>query len=73
VLSDTERKLLRIVWKLYRSDWHKPDLTTLCRLSQRTPEKVKAAVSSLIAQGYIEAQDGRLRVVAAWELNRRLI
>jgi DNA-binding MarR family transcriptional regulator len=73
VLSDTERKLLRILWNQNGLEWFRPDLKQLCRMSQRNFGQVKAAVRGLIAQGYIEVRDDRLRVVAVWELKRRLL
>ncbi|MGE7225450.1 helix-turn-helix domain-containing protein [Paenibacillus glucanolyticus] len=67
MLSDTERKILRIFWNLHGHEWFRPGLQQLCRLSQRTPGQVKTAVRNLIEKGYIEFQGGRFRVVVAWE------
>jgi len=67
MLSDNERKLLRILCSLYGQGWVTPDLERLCRLSGRSEQQVKAAVKRLIVERYVEIKPGSLRVVEGWE------
>lgn len=67
MLSDTDRKVLRILFNIYRNNWSRPDLDQLCRLSGRPPQQVRAAVKTLIQERYVELDRQFVRVVRAWE------
>ncbi|KIL42108.1 hypothetical protein SD70_02695 [Gordoniibacillus kamchatkensis] len=67
MLSDLERKVLMILWNLYRDTWSRPDLLKVSRLSGRTEQKVREAIKALRAAEYIEVRIGELRVLKVWE------
>jgi len=67
MLTDTERKLLRILWSLYGNAWIKPDIDRICRLSVRPPDQVRAAVKGLIGKEYVELKPGFIRVIQSCE------
>ncbi|MBP1992565.1 hypothetical protein [Paenibacillus eucommiae] len=63
MLSDVERKLLRITLNRYRNDWHTPDIQLLSQYSQRDNGTVRAGMRRLHEQGYLEADGGKIRAV----------
>lgn len=54
MLSDSARKLLRILWSLGRHEPARLDFPALCRMSQRKRGVVMVALAELERAGYIE-------------------
>ncbi|RXZ84563.1 hypothetical protein EBB07_00670 [Paenibacillaceae bacterium] len=69
MLSDLERKLLRVVFNLNRNEWVRLDIPRIAHLSVRSQQQVRAALNSLWRQGYLEHNDGKSRVVYSREKN----
>lgn len=67
MLSDIERKVLRILYNLYQQNWIRPDLARVSQFSQRSEQRVRAAVKGLIAAGYIEIKENRMRILIPGE------
>lgn len=68
MLTDTERKVLRILAKMYGHEWVRPNIAKISRLSLRTPDQVRAAVKGLVKHGYAEIAAGKMRVLYASEM-----
>lgn len=71
MLPDLERKTLRVLASLYGSNWVRPDLLRVAKLSQRDERRVRSAVKVLVASGYIEIKDGQMRIIHAFDLAHR--
>lgn len=67
MLNDDERKILRVLFNLYRQDWVQLNLDDLCRYTGRSPGRVKAATRNLIEKKFIEVKDKEMRIIKAWE------
>lgn len=59
MLEDTERKILRILWTLYKHDWVRPDIEKISRLSVRPANRVRSAIKALDLKDYIELELSR--------------
>ena len=70
MLTDTERKVLRILYNLYRHDPAEINLPALERYAQRSPVQLLEALGGLRDKGLIEwdAERGLVRVIywRAW-------
>lgn len=56
-MTDTERKVLQILWSLSRGQGLRIDIRRLQRLSQRSQAQIQAALRQLAVEEYIQ-QDG---------------
>lgn len=65
-LTDTERKLLRILVNRYGTNQVMIDIDLLARLSGRTPECVQQALQSLDTKGCISYFVTRVEVLIPW-------
>ncbi len=72
MLSDDARKVLLIVWSMYRSEWanYTKDIPVICRRSGRTERRARDALNELVKLGYLEHKEGHTRVLFASELQR---
>jgi|GEM_PF-3349469 len=61
MLDDTSRKVLRILFNLYRGDIFYLDIELISRYSNRSEERVKAAVKKLIELEYLGWHETRNR------------
>lgn len=66
MLSDNERKILRIIWSLYQNEPFHPSIDQLRRMSQRSESQVRKAIRGLLDQGYITEKG--FKVIYGWEL-----
>ncbi|EFM10187.1 conserved hypothetical protein [Paenibacillus curdlanolyticus YK9] len=67
MLDDTARKVLRILFNSYRQEWSRIDLKRLRHLSGRSKELTDQALRELLKEGFIEHQNGLVRVINGWE------
>jgi len=69
MLSDRERKLLRILWNLNQLEWVKIDFALICRLTGWTENEVNLQIDRLIEEKYVERDEGDhfIRVIEAWD------
>lgn len=69
MLTDTERKLLLMLWHLYHSNAAHIDIPKIARLSGRKPAQIRAALCALAEAGYAEwdSAAGVVRVFTGWE------
>ena len=72
-LSDTERKLLRILFHCYGMMPARVDMRRLERLAQRTEKQIVAALRQLAEERYITLEDGIVRVVVPEERQLRWV
>lgn len=53
MLDDTSRKVLRILFNLYRFNEFTIDVELLARYAMRTPKQIKTAVNALVKDKYL--------------------
>ncbi|WP_054024958.1 hypothetical protein [Bacillus sp. FJAT-28004] len=53
MLDDAARKVLTVMWNVYRNDPSKIDVDIISRRAQRTEEQVKAAINKLVKEGFV--------------------
>ncbi len=66
ILTDTERKILRILFNRYRLDQTHADIDLLSRLSGRSPDRVQQALHGLAAKGHITYELPLVQVLLPW-------
>lgn len=72
MLSDDARKILAIVWSMYRSEWaiYTKDIPLICQRSGRSEKRVRDALNELVKLGYLEHKEGFTRALFASPLER---
>ncbi|PYI57005.1 hypothetical protein DLM86_00725 [Paenibacillus flagellatus] len=68
MLTDCERKVLRVLHSLYGQAWSVPDIKRICRFTLRREDQVRRAITGLIEARYVELRDGQIRVIHGSEL-----
>jgi predicted transcriptional regulator len=65
VLDDTARKVLTVMWNVYRNDPSGIDTKYISQRSQRTEEQVKSAINHLVTEGFVlwDRKDNTFRVL----------
>jgi SOS-response transcriptional repressor LexA len=66
-LEDTPRKVLNILYSLYRQNWVRPDIAHIARIAVRSEDRVRDAIKMLRAAGFVEIVNGKMRIVRAVE------
>ncbi len=68
LLSDQERKVLRILFNFSRNNGRMPETQELVSKSGRTPTGIQEALSSLRKKGYIMGKKlSEVVIIEAWE------
>ncbi|MFB7817434.1 hypothetical protein ACFC0X_25095 [Paenibacillus chitinolyticus] len=72
MLSDTERKVLRILYNFSSVHHCMPDLSELETKSGSNQEKLKQALSTLREQGYIMGNKlSEVKIIEAWPREKK--
>jgi hypothetical protein len=58
MLDDTSRKVLRILYNLYRYDDFKLEIETLARYAMRSERQIKDAINTLVKDKYLVKDQG---------------
>ncbi|KZE72633.1 hypothetical protein AV654_33240 [Paenibacillus elgii] len=66
-MTDVEKKVLRILWNLYKTAWVRPDVKRISWLSGGTVEQLRKIVFCLVKDGYVEVRKDELRVIQGLE------
>lgn len=67
MLTHFQRKLLRMLFNIYRTEPAFPDLVRLSRISGRSRKEIEVALRALCEKRYIEWSGEIFRVVRPWE------
>lgn len=69
MLDDTSRKVLTVMWNVYRNEPSRIDIANICKKSQRSEDQVKGAINSLVKEEFVlwERRTNTFRVIYSRE------
>lgn len=73
MISDDARKVLAVIWNMYRHEWVDiiPDLPTICLRAGRSERVVRDALNELIKAEYLTHKDGKTLIIWSSPLDRQ--